>query len=123
MSVRSAAYNQDEDILLCRVYIEISEDPIIGINQTSDRLWSRIEEAFNRERLEHWEIRTKRSIQARLDTIQKAARRLHACIKQIENMHQSGASNEDIVSINILFDILLLMHIVFNYLNFTDAQS
>ncbi|XP_047313728.1 uncharacterized protein LOC124917316 [Impatiens glandulifera] len=97
MSVRSAAYNMDEDILLCRVYIEISEDPVVGINQTSDRLWSRIEEAFNGERLEHWEIRTKRSMQARLDTIQKAARRLNACIKQIENMHQSGASNEDIM--------------------------
>ncbi|XP_047309134.1 uncharacterized protein LOC124912542 [Impatiens glandulifera] len=97
MSIRSAAYNHDEDILLCRVYIETSEDPIIGVYQSSDRLWSRIEDAFNKEKLEHWEMRSKRSMQSRLDTIQKAARRLHACIKQVENMHQSGASNEDIM--------------------------
>ncbi|XP_047330998.1 uncharacterized protein LOC124934504 [Impatiens glandulifera] len=97
MSIRSAAYNHDEDILLCRVYIETFEDPIIGVYQSSDRLWSRIEDAFNKEKLEHWEMRTKRSMQSRLDTIQKAVRRLHACIKQFENMHQSGASNEDIM--------------------------
>lgn len=51
---------------------------------------------------EFWCERTKKSIQSRVAAIQKAAKKLHACIKQCENRRPSGASNDDIVSINIL---------------------
>lgn len=101
MSIRSSAYTHDEDILLCRVYMEISQDPCIGVYQSSDRFWCRVEEAFTKERNVDWEIRSKRSMQARVQTIEKAVRKLHACIRSIENRHQSGASNEDIVRVNI----------------------
>ena len=101
MSIRSSGYTQDEDKLLCQVYIEISQDPIKGVYQSADQFWSRVEEAYHNGKIETWSDRSKRSIQARVQTIEKAARKLHACIRQCENRRPSGASNKDIVSINI----------------------
>ncbi|WZZ65114.1 hypothetical protein YC2023_076484 [Brassica napus] len=43
-----------------------------------------------------WAERTKRSMQSRVQTIEKATKKLHACIKQCENRHQNGVSNDDI---------------------------
>lgn len=102
MAPRASNYSEDEDILLCRVYMEISQDPVIGAYQSADRFWSRIEGKFN-EKKPVEEHRTKRSLQARIQTIEKAVKRLHGCIRQTENEHQSGASNEDIVSIYSCF--------------------
>ena len=36
MSIRSSGYTQDEDKLLCQVYMEISQDPIKGVYQSAD---------------------------------------------------------------------------------------
>ena len=36
MSFRASGYSVEEDILLCQLYIEISQDPISGVHQTSD---------------------------------------------------------------------------------------
>ncbi|KAF8083288.1 hypothetical protein N665_0784s0002, partial [Sinapis alba] len=71
-----------EDKFLCRVYLEISQDPIIGAYQTSDHFC--------------WSGRSKRSLQSRIQTIEKATKKLHACIKQCENQRPSGASNDNI---------------------------
>ena len=40
-------------------------------------------------------------MQARVQAIEKVERKLHAYIRTIENRHQSGVSNEDILSIKI----------------------
>ena len=53
----------------------------------------------NKAKKELWEYRNKRSVQARIQTIEKATRKLNACLKQFENMIPSGASYQDIVSI------------------------
>ncbi|KVH87533.1 hypothetical protein Ccrd_025186 [Cynara cardunculus var. scolymus] len=41
--------------------------------------------------------RSKKSIQCRMQTIEKAVRKLHACIRYCEFRRPSGASNDDIV--------------------------
>ena len=51
------------------------------------------------KRNDGWEEHSKRSVQARIQAIKKAVRKLNGCIKQVENMHPSRASSEDIVSI------------------------
>ena len=99
MSGRSSGYSNTEDVLLCQVYLDISQDPITGINQSYDQFWSRVENAYNNAKLDMWEYRNKRSVQSRIQVIEKATRKLNACIIQVESMHPSGASNEDIVSI------------------------
>ena len=50
MSSRASGYSIPEDVLLCEVYIEISQDPIAGVNQSGDRFWSRVGDKFNKDR-------------------------------------------------------------------------
>ena len=45
MSTRTTGYSANEDVLLCQVYLEISQDPITGVHQSSDWFWSRVEDA------------------------------------------------------------------------------
>ena len=49
-----------------------------------------------------------------MDTINSEVKRLNECLKQVENLNPSGASEEDIVSIVffINFNLLLLGAIV-----------
>lgn len=97
MSSRSAGYGAYEDVSLCEIYMEISQDPITGVQQSADNFWSRVEDAYNKSRAES-EHRTRRSLQSRWQIIEKAVRKLLGCIRQIENMNPSGASDKDIVS-------------------------
>ena len=99
MSIRSSGYSISEGVVLCQVYLDISQDPITGIYQSSNQFWSRVEDAYNQARNKIWEYRNKRSVQSRIQTIKKATRKLNSCIKQVESMRPSGTSNQDIVSI------------------------
>ncbi|KAG2309043.1 hypothetical protein Bca52824_028791 [Brassica carinata] len=96
MPLRSAGYTQEEDKFLCQVYMEISQDPITGVYQTSDQFWSRVADAYEAGKNASWNERTKKSIHCRIQTIEKATKKLHACLKQCENRRPSGASNNDI---------------------------
>ena len=86
---------------LCRVYLDVSQNPILGINQTSDHFWSRIKNEYNSNLLESvTEARGKRSLQSRWQTIKTAVSKLRECVRQVENLNPSGASEQDIVSIS-----------------------
>ncbi|XP_020271025.1 uncharacterized protein LOC109846212 [Asparagus officinalis] len=56
MSVRSTGYTVTEDVLLCQVFLDISQDPIIGRNQSRDAFWSRVEDKYNELRDQHFEL-------------------------------------------------------------------
>lgn len=40
-------YTHEEDICLSRVYLDTTQDPIMGIYQSRDQFWSRVEESYN----------------------------------------------------------------------------
>ncbi|KAK4723971.1 hypothetical protein R3W88_026750 [Solanum pinnatisectum] len=84
---RSSGYSLNEDKLLCQIYVDISQDPITGICQSYDQFWVRIEQSYNNLKEESWIYRNKKSLQ-----------KLSACIRQIENLHPSGASDIDIIN-------------------------
>jgi len=68
---RYFGYSVEEDKLLCEIFMQISQDPIIGVYQSSEKFWDRVVEAFEKERNATWSERSKNSIQSRLRTIQK----------------------------------------------------
>ena len=103
MTSRSFGYTIGEDVLLCQVYLDISQDPITGRYQSGNEFWSRVEENYNELRHQHLEYRTKRSLHSRMDIIAAEVKKLNGCLKQIENMNPSGASDEDIVSIYLTY--------------------
>ncbi|KAG5581793.1 hypothetical protein H5410_052420 [Solanum commersonii] len=95
---RSSGYSLNEDKLLCQIYVDISQDPITGICQSYDQFWIRIEQSYNNLKEESWIYRNKKSLQRRIALIKKAIRKLSGCIRQIENLHHSGASDIDIIN-------------------------
>ncbi|KAG7552429.1 hypothetical protein ISN45_Aa06g030300 [Arabidopsis thaliana x Arabidopsis arenosa] len=76
--------------------MEISQDLITGVYQSSDHFWDRVAESFVNGKNPTWSERSKKSLQCRSQTIEKAIRKLYACIKQCENRRSSGASSDDI---------------------------
>ncbi|KAG8647596.1 glutathione S-transferase T3-like isoform X1 [Manihot esculenta] len=95
---RSAGYSTNEDVLLCRIYLDILQDPIIGKQQSSQRFWSRVAEAYEVAKNEFWESRNARSLQCRMQVIVKAIRKLNGCYRQVENLHLSDASEQNLLN-------------------------
>ncbi|KAL6493277.1 hypothetical protein OROGR_033036 [Orobanche gracilis] len=98
MSIRSGNYSHDEDKLLCNVYMNISQDPATGRYQSAEEFWSRVVEGYNASKATSWETRTARSLQARIQIIEKNVRKFHGCIRTVEGTHQSGISHEDVMN-------------------------
>ena len=99
-SSRSSSYTHAEDTHLCHVYLDVSQNPIIGIYQSMEMFWARIEGEFNNTRKDFMtEHRTWRSLQSRMATILPAVGKLRSCLRQIESLNPSGASEVDMVSI------------------------
>ena len=96
MPLRYAGNTHEEDRLLCQVYMEISQDPIKCVYQSFDQFWSCVASAYENGKDASWSERTKKSIHCRIQTIEKATKKLDACIKKCENRRPSGASNDDI---------------------------
>ncbi|KAL5565646.1 hypothetical protein UlMin_028810 [Ulmus minor] len=98
---RSSSYTNEEDLHICYVYLDISQNPIVGINQSKDQFWARIEYDYNNSQSKFiiTQSRPKRSLQCRMQVILTAVGKLRRCMRQIENLNPSGISEQDIVSI------------------------
>ncbi|KAG8363448.1 hypothetical protein BUALT_Bualt19G0023600 [Buddleja alternifolia] len=75
MSSRSTNYRVDEDILLCQLFFDISQDPITGINQTKSRLWNRVTQLYNETKDASMEERSFRSLETWFKTIELGLQR------------------------------------------------
>ncbi|KAL5790550.1 hypothetical protein ACOSQ2_005438 [Xanthoceras sorbifolium] len=77
---RSASYSNEEDQLLCHIYLDVSQNPIIAlpVHITIVRPW--------------------RSLQKRMQVIIAAIGKLRGCIRQIEYLKPSGASEQDVLN-------------------------
>ncbi|KAK2633729.1 hypothetical protein Ddye_028521 [Dipteronia dyeriana] len=96
---RSSSYTNAEDTHLCHIYLDVSQNPIIGIYQSKDMFWTRVKADYNNIPYFITELRNKRSLQCHMQTILTAMGKLRGCIRQIESLKPSGASEADIVSI------------------------
>ncbi|XP_074589599.1 uncharacterized protein LOC141845443 [Curcuma longa] len=97
-SSRSSSYSVEEDKHLCHVYLHISQNPIIGINQKKDQFWARVEMEYNQDPKFKNSERPRRSLQKRMNTIIAAISKLKGCIRQVEETNPNGASEEDIIN-------------------------
>lgn len=100
LNTQSSFYTPEEDKLLCQVYLHITQNPNIGINQSRDRIWSRIAHEYKKSRVTTAiQERPARSLQARMHIILPTITKLKSCVKQIENLNHSDASKDVILSI------------------------
>ncbi|KAL5756357.1 hypothetical protein ACOSQ2_021103 [Xanthoceras sorbifolium] len=82
-TLRSTSYSNEEDQLLCRIYIDVSQNSIIGINQSSLQFWSRIETEYHKALPEYiTQVRPRRSLQSRMQVITTAIGKLRGCLNR-----------------------------------------
>ncbi|KAK2638372.1 hypothetical protein Ddye_026171 [Dipteronia dyeriana] len=94
---RSSSYTNANDTHLFHIYLGFSQNPIIGIYQSKDMLWTRVVNDYNNSRPSFiTELRNKRSLQCRMQTILTSMGKMRGCIRQIERLKTSGASEANI---------------------------
>ncbi|XP_073300252.1 uncharacterized protein [Primulina huaijiensis] len=97
-SKRGAAFSIEEDILLVMAYLDVSQNPIIGINQSRDRLWSLVAATYNEQLAGNsTEPRTTKALQCRWFNINKIVQNFSSCVSQVELSRPSGASEKVIL--------------------------
>ncbi|KAG0535054.1 hypothetical protein BDA96_04G333200, partial [Sorghum bicolor] len=88
-SKRGSNYNNLEDIQLCKSWINISNDPIIGNQQSGKTYWERIANHFHTNR-DFDSDRTPNSLEHRFGIILKECMKFHGYYEEVERRHPSG---------------------------------
>ncbi|XP_020250128.1 uncharacterized protein LOC109827528 [Asparagus officinalis] len=95
-SVQGKSFSNQEDQFLCLAWLEISQDPVSGTCQKKDKMWERITAVFHEKVGDRQ--RSPKSLEYRMDAIKKAAKKFRGCVRQIERLNPSGASEIDILT-------------------------
>lgn len=96
-SKRQIFFSKAEDLTLCDAYLEITQDPIIGVDQSRDCYWKRINAYFHANKTEDLD-RTQGSLQHRWAVIQEQMNKFCACYDQVLNRNQSGMTHDNKLS-------------------------
>nr|GMD20353.1 (R)-specific enoyl-CoA hydratase [Ipomoea batatas] len=97
-SIRTASYSNEEDKLLCSIFMDIAQDARKGSDRSVPELWEHIAQEYKQRLPAHISTnRPWRSLQTRWANISIAVSKLRGCIQQIEKMNPSGASEQDIL--------------------------
>ncbi|CAD6233592.1 unnamed protein product [Miscanthus lutarioriparius] len=88
-SKRGSNYTNLEDIQLCKSWIHISNDPIIGNQQPGKTYWERIANDFHRNR-DFESDRTPNSLEHRFGIILKECMKFQGYYEEVERRHPSG---------------------------------
>ncbi|XP_062556802.1 uncharacterized protein LOC134221629 [Armigeres subalbatus] len=96
---RGKNWTQLEDEVLCKAWLEVSQDPAVGTYQKTEKLYARIFEKFveicTMDGVPNSELRAPSGIKSRWHTINKCASKFAGCLAQINARPQCGASPED----------------------------
>ncbi|KAG5527482.1 hypothetical protein RHGRI_028395 [Rhododendron griersonianum] len=93
-SIRGKGFTMVEDEALCRAYLAISQDPIIGTNQTMANLWERLRLCFSSQADVDCN-RTAVSLMKRWSKIQKAVSKFCGFLAQVERRQKSGTGEKE----------------------------
>ncbi|KAM0835387.1 hypothetical protein ACQ4PT_028286 [Festuca glaucescens] len=91
---RQKNFSKAEDLTLCDAYLEITQDPIIGVDQSRDCYWKRINAYFHANKTEDSD-RTQGSLQHRWAIIQEQVNKFCACYAQVMNRNPSGMTHDN----------------------------
>jgi hypothetical protein len=97
-SKRTKNFSSKEDEVVCSGWLNISKDPIHGVNQSRATFWSRVHAFFQEHMKEHIKIkvaRTESSVMHRWLTIQKEVNKFCSCYDAILRRNQSGSTIQD----------------------------
>ncbi|TVU45061.1 hypothetical protein EJB05_04531, partial [Eragrostis curvula] len=91
---RGSNYNLEEDIQVCKFWINISNDPIVRNDQPGTTYWERVAQDFHKNK-DFQSDRSANSIEHRCQTILKECMRFHGHFEEIERCHPSGVPYQE----------------------------
>jgi hypothetical protein len=94
VSTRTGNFKSIEDEVLCSAYLNVSKDPIVGVNQPQEGYWARITQ-FYMENRKTATVKTQSSLQHKWGDIMKYTTRFCGFYAEIESQHQSGKNEDD----------------------------
>ncbi|XP_066319452.1 glutathione S-transferase T3-like isoform X1 [Miscanthus floridulus] len=94
VSRRGTAFTKEEDLVVCSAFLNISKDPITGVNQTSGGYYKRMHDYFNEHKPEG-SNRSQIAIQHRWALIQKAMNKFCGHKEAIDRLNESGKNEQD----------------------------
>ncbi|KNE87890.1 hypothetical protein PSTG_18716, partial [Puccinia striiformis f. sp. tritici PST-78] len=90
---RSHNYGDEEDLQICKSWLDVSQDPLNSTNQAADTFWTRV--AANYTEVIPDTTRTWSSIKSRWQLLQHAVNSGCGCVEQVDLAKQSGTTVED----------------------------
>ncbi|KAB8103399.1 hypothetical protein EE612_035830 [Oryza sativa] len=94
VSRRGIAFTKEEDMVVCSAFLNISKDPITGVNQTSSGYYKRMHDYFNEHKPEG-SNRSQIAIQHRWALIQKAINKFCGHKAAVDRLNESGKNEQD----------------------------
>ncbi|TVU12172.1 hypothetical protein EJB05_45804 [Eragrostis curvula] len=91
---RTKNFSVDEDLLLVSAWLNVSLDPIQGVDQSRSTYWKRIHDYFHANKTFDSD-RTQGSLMNRWSGIQHDVNVFAGCLSKIETRNQSGCSVDD----------------------------
>jgi hypothetical protein len=96
-SIRGRAYTTLEDSIICQSWISITQDPLIGTDQSGSQFWDRVYATFV-TLIGYPTDRTAGSLSSRFSTISKEVALFIAKLGNVVNRAASGTTEADKVS-------------------------
>ncbi|XP_058762248.1 glutathione S-transferase T3-like [Vicia villosa] len=90
-------FTRDEDILLIQSWLNVSKDPIVGVDQKVESFWVRVAVNYNEYRGQSRE-KLKGQLKCRWHRINSLVQKFVGCYKQAVNGKKSGTSENDIMA-------------------------
>ena len=108
---RTSNYIVEEDILLCKTWLNVSMDSTVAIYQTRDTYWFRMKEYFDAHNESGIE-RTDRSLCSRWSLINTDCQKWAVAMATVDKINPSGTNDRDRVS-TISSCSLFMFHLLF----------
>nr|XP_040252086.1 uncharacterized protein LOC120969078 [Aegilops tauschii subsp. strangulata] len=86
---RGGNYTNDEDVVLCKTWLDMSRDPSVGGDQSRDAYWLRMKEHFDLRNVSEID-RSARSLRSRWSTINRDCQQWAAAQKAVDKLNPSG---------------------------------
>lgn len=109
---RGRAYTSTEDVSICQSWISVTQDPLIGTDQSGTQFWDRVYATFV-SILGIPSDRTAGSLSSRFSTISKEVSLFIAKLGNVINRAASGTTEADKVS--NFFSIITLCQVGLKY--------
>jgi hypothetical protein len=82
-----ASWKEEEQLALCKAWVSVSENPLVGTEMKADTFWAKIKEQLK-------SARTTEACRGQWSDIQWSVQKFVGCFAKIESMNPSGTTFE-----------------------------